>query len=435
LEVLVVGPYTLFDEIAAGGMGSVYFARTAAGDTVAIKRLHPHLRRDGEFSTALVDEARLAMSVRHPNVVEVVDVVATDQELLLVMEYVDGLSLSQLAALEPKIPFPIAVAIASDLLEGLHAAHQAIGEDGRPLGLVHRDVSPQNVLLSSSGVAKLTDFGVAKARGRLRSTEGDSLKGKIAYMSPEQVSGGSSLDGRSDVYAAAVVIWELFAGCRLFDAPNEVALIAKVMRGATARLTNVDPTVPAGVDAVVWRALARDPNRRPPTALAFRDELAGAATAADRRAVAAWLAERYVGRPVPRTAPVRSRRGPVLALAAGAALSFGIAALVVPRRTPTALAEPVATSAVPEPVEMPATPSASAAASAILAGPRPMRPPSNATLAVGPLTAGPPRKHASPPSSARRHERPPVEPSKPDCDPPYTVDSEGVTRFKSACFR
>jgi serine/threonine-protein kinase len=173
-------------------MATVHFGRLLGvvgfSKTVAIKRLHPHLARDPEFVSMFLDEARLAARVRHPNVVSTLDVVALEGELFLVMEYIQGESLRQLgrsaSEASTRIPPPIAATILVGVLHGLHAAHDAVNERGEPLGIVHRDVSPQNILVGIDGVPRVFDFGVAKAAGRLQSTHEGQLKGKLAYMSP-----------------------------------------------------------------------------------------------------------------------------------------------------------------------------------------------------------------------------------------------------------
>lgn len=291
---VIVGPYTIFDAFASGGMASVHFGRLVEEGgvrVVAIKRLHPHLRDDPTVVLMLLDEAGLARGIEHRNVVRVLDVVSTERELLLVMEYVHGLSLRELERQEGTIPLEIATAIIVGVLRGLQAAHDAKGPSGLPLRLVHRDVSPQNVLIRSDGVAMLTDFGVAKAIGRLRSTNDGSIKGKIAYMSPEQVA-DATLDARSDVYAAAVVLWEMLVGKPLFEAENDVALFGKVLRGTTSRLSSILPSVPEGLDDLMTRALSRDPGRRPPSARAFADALEAICQPADERTVAEWVLSR-----------------------------------------------------------------------------------------------------------------------------------------------
>ena len=196
-----VGRYVLFDAIAAGGMASIHLGRLrgAAGfnKTVAIKRLHTHLLADREFVTSFIDEARLASRIQHPNVVPMLDVLEADGELLLVMEYVHGLSFARvfrtLAAAGKRAPVAVVtVAIVADALHGLHAAHEATDERGEPLHIIHRDVSPQNMLVGADGGARILDFGIAKARGRLGGTASGVLKGKLGYMAPEQLLGSRS---------------------------------------------------------------------------------------------------------------------------------------------------------------------------------------------------------------------------------------------------
>ena len=186
-----LGRYALYGEIAAGGMATVHLARLLGpvgfARTVAIKRLHPHLAKDPEFVAMFLEEARLAARVRHPNVVSTLDVVSDDGELFLVMEYVAGESLSRLVrkARErgERVPPKYVIGIMSGALEGLHSAHEANTEKGQPLGLVHRDVSPQNVHVGTDGVPRLLDFGIAKATNRVQETRTDQIKGKVAYMS------------------------------------------------------------------------------------------------------------------------------------------------------------------------------------------------------------------------------------------------------------
>ena len=184
-----VGRYVVFDEIAAGGMASVHLGRLMGevgfSRTVAIKRLHPHLARDAEFAAMFLDEARIAARIRHPNVVAVLDVVHDGSELLLVMDYVQGESLSRLArAMRPGgIPPRIAVTVVTGVLHGLHAAHEATTERGEALDIVHRDVSPQNVLVGIDGVARVFDFGVAKAKSRAQTTQ-DGTHARIRGAQP-----------------------------------------------------------------------------------------------------------------------------------------------------------------------------------------------------------------------------------------------------------
>src|SRR5258708_3975182 len=187
-------------------LGPVGFSRT-----VAIKRLHEQFAKDPEFVSMFLDEARVAARIRHPNVVQTLDVVATEGQIFLVMEYVQGESLSHLVRATrkrgKKIPPKIVATVLAGALHGLQAAHDAKDEHGAPLGIVHRDVSPHNVLVGVDGVSRVLDFGVAKAAGRLQSTRQGQLKGKVAYMAPEQVR-GAAVDRQTDVYSAAVVLWE-----------------------------------------------------------------------------------------------------------------------------------------------------------------------------------------------------------------------------------
>ena len=216
------GRYVLFDEIAAGGMATVHFGRQsgAAGfsRTVAIKRLHPNLAKDPEFVAMFLDEARLVARIRHPNVVPTIDVVATEGEVFVVMEYVHGESLARLRtamAQAGRVADPrIVASVISGVLHGLHAAHEAKSEVGQPLNIVHRDVSPQNILVGIEGISRVLDFGVAKAIGRVQSTREGQIKGKLAYMAPEQLQGGH-VTRRADIYAVAAVTWEAFTGQRL----------------------------------------------------------------------------------------------------------------------------------------------------------------------------------------------------------------------------
>ena len=265
----VIGRYAVYGKIASGGMASVCFGRLLGGEgfarTVAIKRLHPHLAEDPEFRATLIDEARMAARIHHPNVVPTLDVVTADGELLLVMEYVRGESLARLLKIERgrsrRVPLHIVSAIGSGALNGLHAAHEATSDSGEPLGIVHRDVSPQNLLVGVDGLARVIDFGVAKAAGRVQTTREGSIKGKIAYMAPEQIS-GHSVSRRADVYAMGVVLWEMLSGERLFQAENDVALVARVIAGAQDAPSFYAPQITPGLDELVMRALATDPSDR-----------------------------------------------------------------------------------------------------------------------------------------------------------------------------
>jgi ABC-type multidrug transport system ATPase subunit len=293
---LAQGRYTIYDEIASGGMATVHLgkARGAFGfsSTVAIKRLFPQLAKDPEFVAMFLDEARLASRVRHPNVVSVLDVLSEAGELCLVMEYVEGESLSVLSralreARQP-IPIPIAVAVTSSILHGLHAAHQATDPLGVPLGLVHRDVSPQNVIVGVDGVARLIDFGIAKAAGRSSVSRDGQLKGKIPYMAPEQIQGGV-VGHRTDIYGAAVILWELLAGDRLFDGETQGLVLGRVLDDVVHAPSEFNPLVSAELDALTLRGLSRDGAQRFESARAFALQLEAVVRPAMAAEISEWV--------------------------------------------------------------------------------------------------------------------------------------------------
>jgi serine/threonine-protein kinase len=294
----VLGRYALFDELASGGMATVHLGRLLGpvgfSRTVAIKRLHPQFSRDPEFVTMFLDEARLAARVRHPNVVGTLDVVAVDGEVFLVMEYVEGESFSYLSSSLRKkgtrVPARMAAHVVSGALLGLHAAHEAKNDRGEPLGLVHRDVSPQNILVGTDGVPRVLDFGVAKAMGRLQTTNEGRVKGKLAYMAPEQLS-GKPVTRRADVFAAGIVLWEALAGKRLFEGDDPGELIARVLNAPIPLLSESVPDFPRDLDDVLQRALERDPDQRFATALEMADAIESVMGLVSTREVGGWVVQ------------------------------------------------------------------------------------------------------------------------------------------------
>ncbi|MBX3197283.1 MAG: serine/threonine protein kinase [Labilithrix sp.] len=283
-KVRVVGRYALYGAIAAGGMATVHLGRLLGpvgfSRTVAIKRLHAQFASDPEFVSMFLDEARLAARIRHPNVVPTLDVVATDGELFLVMDYVPGESIARLSRVlrerQETLPIRILSATIAGVLHGLHAAHEAKDERGHPLGIVHRDVSPQNVLVGTDGVPRVLDFGVAKAAGRVQTTREGQIKGKLSYMPPEQLR-GAAVSRQTDIYAVGVMLWELVAGQRLFTGDHEGAIVAKVLEGRIERPSSVAArsrrAPDAGtrkafeaLDATILRALHMQPEARFATA-------------------------------------------------------------------------------------------------------------------------------------------------------------------------
>lgn len=287
--------YDLLCKLASGGMGTVYVGRVRGpmgfSRLVAIKRAHPHLADDPAFSQMLMDEAKLASRIMHPHVVAVLDVervldvgptgpyrgLGTHErkELRLVMEYVEGATFAELGALaelrSERIPPGIAVRVVLDAAAGLQAAHDLRDELGEPLGIVHRDVSPHNVLVGVDGMARVSDFGIAKATVRPGDTTSGALKGKLSYMAPEYVE-KNALDARSDVFSLAVVAWEALANKRLFKGENELATLQLVATTDAPLLSSVVPKLSV-LDDVLALALTRDPNRRFSSARAFATAL------------------------------------------------------------------------------------------------------------------------------------------------------------------
>ncbi len=288
-----LGNYELLLEIASGGTATVGIAiyRGAAGfeRLVVIKRVHRQLTRDPEFTAMLTDEARLTSAIRHPNVVPVIDVLRVDDEVVLVMEYVDSVTLSQLgkeaAQKHRRIPRAVVARILVDTLVGLHEAHEAVDIRRQPLGIVHRDVSPQNIIVGDDGVARVIDFGIAKARSRLARTAAGIIKGKCAYMAPEQVD-GQGVDRRCDVFAAGIVLWEALTGARLFRGDDEFDEMRRVMQAPIPPPSSVTPELGPEVDALLAHALARPVGDRFQTAQAFARALEHAIPPAPARVVA-----------------------------------------------------------------------------------------------------------------------------------------------------
>ncbi|MBL0198202.1 MAG: serine/threonine protein kinase [Myxococcales bacterium] len=266
--VLTLGRYTLCGEIAAGGMAAVYFARMEGtggfAKSVAVKRLHPQFASDPDFRTMILDEARLAARIRHPNVVSPIDVMELEDEVLLAMEYVHGQALARLIRVSDQqgetIPLAICASVMVGMLHGLHAAHEAKDDRGRPLNIVHRDISPHNVIVGADGVTRVIDFGIAKAKTSSEATQAGMVKGKVPYLAPEQLH-GLQATVETDIYAASLVFWEALVGQRLFDADYDHEIVGLILRG------KVDPPsahvpCPPEVDAIVLRGLAREPSQR-----------------------------------------------------------------------------------------------------------------------------------------------------------------------------
>ncbi|MDB5221118.1 MAG: serine/threonine protein kinase [Myxococcaceae bacterium] len=292
----VLGRYLLGQPIAAGGMATVHLGRLVGpagfSRTVAVKRLHAHLAQNPDFVQRFVDEASIASRVRHGNVVQTLDVVVIDEEVLLVLDYVHGESFARLrrraSAAGTPIPPKVAAGIVIGVLRGLHAAHEAKSAKGAPLELVHCDVSPQNILVGADGVARVLDFGIAKAAGRAHETLTKDIKGKLAYMPPEQVA-GEELDRRSDLFAVGVVLWEALAGERLFRGEDAATTMHAIYNREAPLLAERDLGVCAAVDDVLARALAKNIEERFDSAMSMARALESALPPASDREVAEWV--------------------------------------------------------------------------------------------------------------------------------------------------
>src|SRR5215831_10150315 len=279
---------TVVLRIAEGGMGYVELVARQDGRfqrLFARKRLHPHLRADPTFRAMFLDEARLSGLIRHPNVTAVVEIGEDDNGPFLLMEYVDGPSVAEIVAgVSPRdrlLPIALGVAVISQAARGLHAAHALVAEDGTPLGVVHRDISPRNLLVGFDGLVRVADFGIAKARDNLAETRVGVLKGNIGYMAPEQLR-FQELDGRSDLFSLGVVLYEMLARERLYAGEDAAAIARRIVEEPPPDIFEIRD-VPPELAALLFDLLAKDPHQRPPTALAaaarldaIAAELAGA---------------------------------------------------------------------------------------------------------------------------------------------------------------
>jgi serine/threonine-protein kinase len=460
MEGRVVDRYVVLDEIAAGGMATVHLGRLrgTAGfsRTVALKCLHAHLAKDPELVTMFLDEAHIAGRIRHPNVVSTIDVVSADRELILVMEYVHGESVAHLMrplkdekrGLAPRM----AATVVYDALLGLHAAHETTDEKGAPLHVVHRDVSPQNILVGADGVARVVDFGVAKAVGRMQTTRDGQIKGKMAYMAPEQLR-GVPIDRRVDVYAASVVLWEMLAGRRLFTGESAEATLTQVLEKEVDPPSHWMEGIPPALDAIVMKGLSRDPDARFSTASEMAAKLEATMGREPTAAIAEWvqssaqktlaerkaLVERIESMTTDRLASMTPHReevgtarsviGPSTTSRSKRAMwGWAIAIVIVgvggtivgvrmmTTTSTTSASTTPTTSATPSSVP---TPSASEIPTTIPATP-----------------SAPPPQSASATTIAKPPKNKPIPTAKtaaPNCNPPYVVDANGYHIPKPEC--
>jgi eukaryotic-like serine/threonine-protein kinase len=275
-----LGPYELLEKIATGGMAEIYVARRVGphgfAKRIALKRILPQLAADAEFVAMFIDEARVCAQLAHPNLVQVFDFGEQGDELYMAMELVEGTTAAKVvraaAAKSDPVPLEVALHIGLSVGRGLVYAHEACDEGGRSLGLVHRDVSPGNILISRSGAVKLGDFGIARAADFERRTEHGQLKGKLGYMSPEQVT-GQELDAKSDQFTLGIVLSELLTARPLFSATTEMDILVKIRDADLSTLHRYGTHIPEDVRSVLLRALARRPQERFNTTAAFVDAL------------------------------------------------------------------------------------------------------------------------------------------------------------------
>lgn len=312
------GRYELLKRLAGGGMGEVFLARQRGLDgfqkLLVIKTLLPHLGDDDEFIAMFKDEARVSAQLIHPNICQVFEFDQVNDTYYMAMEYLRGEDLRRLwKACETRgtpLRVPLICRVIADAAAGLDFAHSLRNSAGEPYNIVHRDISPQNILVTFEGGVKIIDFGVAKAAGRAQHTRTGALKGKYSYMSPEQVAGGE-IDGRSDIFALGIVLHELLTGRRLFKADSDVQTLARVREANVSPPSRLNPQLPPGLDDIVLKALAKDPDDRFRTAQEFRlaleDWLVGGRMSASSAHLAEFLKVVYAER-----LDKESRLGPLM---------------------------------------------------------------------------------------------------------------------------
>ena len=292
----MVGRFEMFGSIASGGFAAVHLGRTTGSGgfskLVAIKRLHRQFVENADITRMFLDEARVVARINHPNVVPILDFIEQDGELFLVMDYVEGVTLSHLWQVvgrqDERIPLDITLRIIVGTLHGLHAAHEARDERGNPLCVIHRDVSPDNILVGVDGHARILDFGVARALGRYQSTRQDVVKSKLSYMTPEQVM-GEQLTRRADVFSASVVLWECLTGRRLFEGQHMGDFARKVTQQPIAPPSTFNRTLPRKYDDIVMKGLERDPSMRWETTERMADAIETVGKPASTGRVGKWV--------------------------------------------------------------------------------------------------------------------------------------------------
>lgn len=289
--------YRIIEKIDAGGMAEIYRGAAVSMDgfekAVAIKRILPSLTQDAKFVAMFLDEARLSMQLNHANIVQILDLGKVGETYFMSMELIDGANLRKLIqrSIDLNRPFPINVAcfIAMEMAKGLAYAHEKSDAHGHSLGIVHRDVSPPNVLISRQGEVKITDFGLAKAKSNVSVSDQDVVKGKFAYLSPEVVD-GKEPDARADIYAVGIILWEMLCGRRLFVAKNDMETVELVRKGDVPKAGGLRPEIDEDLDKLLQRALAKNIKRRFQSCREVEQDLAGYLAKRGLRATAADLA-------------------------------------------------------------------------------------------------------------------------------------------------
>jgi serine/threonine-protein kinase len=280
-----LGRYILFQRLARGGMAELHLASMSGADgfarVVVVKRMLPQFAEDPEFVRMLLNEAKLVAQLHHPNIVQVLDLAHEGDEHFIVMEFIHGADLRTLlreSARSRTLPLPCAIEIVLGVAAGLHHAHEARDASGKPLAIVHRDISPSNVLVGHDGNVKVVDFGIAKALAHTRMTSTGTIKGKMGYMAPEQCR-GDAVDRRADVFALGVLLYEATLRRRMFVGDNQFAIMNAVLRADYVAPREIDPDYPAELERIIGRALQPDAQDRYSTAAALAGELEAAAIA------------------------------------------------------------------------------------------------------------------------------------------------------------
>ncbi|MBW2456007.1 MAG: protein kinase [Deltaproteobacteria bacterium] len=286
----------LFVELARGGMAAVHLGRWLGvggfARTVAVKALHEQYAKDPEFVRMFLDEARVVARIRHPTVVSTLDLVEEAGKLFIVMDYVEGVTLAHLSRQvrrrQARVPKGVTLRIITGVLHGLHAAHQARDEQGESLCVIHRDVSPENVLVGTDGYARLIDFGIASALGRYAQTRDGQVKGKLSYLAPEQIT-GAPVTLRTDVYAASVVLWQTLTGRKLFQVSGLAEMAYELVNGTIPRPSRFVPDIDPSLERIVMKGLSRDPAERWDSAEAMAEALEALGPMTSHRATGEWV--------------------------------------------------------------------------------------------------------------------------------------------------